>query len=361
MIRNPVDLLPENDASDLNIRLHAWELLDSPADPTHTCPECCEEHHVKVSTWHGFHPQHVAAATAEPAKATLVAAQSLADGEAVFTMRASQTPAAWPMILQGPLGLPLCDSLHFDNIDWQSSRCAACNQWLLTARASRPIASGEALRGPGPPLTLFLPNSAEPEYQLSFGGGARHNAPHATLDPDGPRTAGAGAALWGPVNARGRRECVAQMTLAAPSLSCSLHAEALGLRAALALADLTLGSPRHIRVVGDNLPVLRMAATNGRIRTPGIWEILEAPLVHASVQNWNCAWVAVRRKFNTVADGLATIGTQAAVQMAAGGDWTQSIRLWIQNPPRHFSSSLAWHQQWAVSLEENPLFDTAGI
>ena len=103
--------------------------------------------------------------------------------------------------------------------------------------------------------------------------------------------------------------------------------------------------------------MLRMAATNGRIRTNGIWELLEAPLIHASVQNWDCKWVAVRRKFNTVADGLATIGTQTAVQMAARGDGNLAIMLWMRNPPRERPPSLAWHQQWTIELAQNPLLD----
>ena len=339
------------------MNLNPWELLGSTPDTTHSCSECCEGHEVKAHTWHGSHQQRSAAASAEPARTTLVAASPLADGEKVFTARAPQVPATWPLVVQGPMGLPLRDSLLSDNISWQSSRCPACNHWLLTARASRPIATGEALRAPAPPNTLSLPDPIEPEYQLSFDGGARHNAPNASLDPDGPRAAGAGAALWGPVDGRGRRECIAQITLSAPSLSCSLHAEALGLRAAIALAGLVLGTPQNIRVVGDNLPVLRMAAANGRIRTPGIWELLEAPLMHTALQNWNCKWVAVRRKFNTAADKLATLGTVEAVQMAARREWAQTISLWTKDPLRAPPSAVAWHSQWSVRSVDIPLVE----
>ena len=112
-----------------------------------------------------------------------------------------------------------------------------------------------------------------------------------------------------------------------------------------------------MQVVGDNLPVLRMAATNGRVRTPGIWELLEAPVTHAALQEWNCRWVAVRRKFNSAADKLATVGTLEADQMAARNEWTHTIALWTEEPLRTPPSSLAWHNQWTVRTVANPLVD----
>ena len=99
------------------------------------------------------------------------------------------------------------------------------------------------------------------------------------------------------------------MTLAVPCLSCSMHAEALGLRAGLALVLLVLGKTSGLRVVpGDNLPVMRLAAANGRMKTPDIWEILEAPLMFSSLQDWDCRWTAA---FHTAVDFLHRCSPQS--------------------------------------------------
>ena len=76
--------------------------------------------------------------------------------------------------------------------------------------------------------------------------------------------------MWGPPNERRTREFIAQVVLSAAQLSCSMTAEALGLRAGLALALKITNHPGQIEVVGDNLPRLRMAATNGKVKTPQV-------------------------------------------------------------------------------------------
>ena len=123
---------------------------------------------------------------------------------------------------------------------------------------------------------------------MSFDGGARHTSPNASLDRDGPRAIGAGAILWGPPNDQGVRASIAQVVLTAPTLSSSMIAEALGLRAGLALALKVTTHPGRIEIVGDNLPILRMAASNGKVKTPEVWQILEAPLLHAASPGWQC-------------------------------------------------------------------------
>ena len=206
-----------------------------------------------------------------------------------------------------PLGQTHCP----DNIRWICTRCGECAAWRLAAIAIRLIVVGGLLHGPAPPHTMSLPTARPPTCQISFDGGARHCSPSSQLPTDGPRAAGTGtvAALWGPPDERGARACVAQLTLSTPTTSCSMMAEALGLRAGLAIVAYALGNPGRIGVVGDNLPVLRMAAGNGRIRLPEIWQILEEPLMHAATFGWECRWVAVRWTYNSAADQLATIGT----------------------------------------------------
>ena len=143
------------------------------------------------------------------------------------------------------------------------------------------------LHGPQPPrfaqVLLVDIGSLLRHFQISFDGGARHKSFTSELGPNGPRAVGAGAALWGFIEADGRRPCIGQVTLSVPTMACSMRAEALGLRAALALAAHALRQPNAINIIGDNLPILRMAAASGKVRAPGMWEILEAPLLHVSL------------------------------------------------------------------------------
>ena len=223
-------------------------------------------------------------------------------------------------------------------------RCPACRRWLLLAKASCAIAAGDLLRGPKPPDTLPHKMLTEPEYLISFDGGARHRSPNAALPSEGPRAVGAGAAIWGTPNERGLRPCIAQLVASVPSHSSSMAAEAIGLRAGIALAAYTLGRIANIGVVGDNLPVMRLAAGNGRVRSPGIWEILEEPLIHTALNMWQCHWYAVRRSYNGAADTLATLGTLQAVDRAAAALWRPTVSLWEAQPSSHNTRELLWHK-----------------
>ena len=134
-----------------------------------------------------------------------------------------------------------------------------------------------------------------------------------------------------------------------------MTAEALGLRAGLALALKVAGHPGRIQIVGDNLPILRMAAGNGRIRKPHIWQILEEPLLHAAVQGWDCEWIAVRRAYNAAADKLATIGTLAAVEAAVAGINTEpSLSIWEAQLQAGRPEALPWHTGWPISRAHAP-------
>ena len=357
-----MDPLGPINPANLSDMLQMWEFAETTPGTLERCSECCQGLPPAVHTWHGPHPDRRAAASPATSMPTLRASRSVNDGETLFVFRAQQSPAAWPFTIEGPQGRPLEDSLLPDNIEWVSARCSACQCFLLTARANREIPMGSCLCGPRPPEVLDLPQRTESEYLLSFDGGARHRSPETSLPSDGPRAVGAGAALWGPMDLRGHRNCIAQVALAVPSLSCSMHAEAIGLRSGLALVFLILGNPNGLSVVGDNLPVLRLAATNGRVRTPGIWETLEAPLMFSALQDWDCRWTAVRRHLNSTADGLATLGTHAAVNSAARGVFDPSIQLWT-SCDRVISNrrtvELPWHANWPVTMSATPLFERA--
>ena len=242
-----------------------------------TCGACGADRPTVVQTWCGPHPQRGATASNGSPRAGLRTQVPIPDGSVVLALRSRRSPAAWPFQARGPRGMPITDSHLPNNVLWTEQRCPACRQWLLIARASRNIETGELLRSDRLPGVLANDAIPEDDYIVSFDGGARHRSPNATLPEDGPRAVGAGAAIWGQADHNGIRQYLAQLTASVPSLSSSMAAEAIGLRAGLALAAYTLGRVRNIGVLGDNLPVMRFAAANGRVRTPGIWEILEAP------------------------------------------------------------------------------------
>ena len=194
-----------------------------------------------------------------------------------------------------------------------------------------------------------------PTFVVSFDGGARHKSPQHCLPESGPRVAGVGAAIWGPPDDRGRRQCIAQATIACPNLGDSMSAEAAGLRLGIALVVRTLPHAASVGILGDNLPVMRLGAGNGKIRTPGIWEILEAPLLHIAVREWRCQWFAVRRRYNKSADALATLGTYRAIERAATGQCEPDIHIWSTYPEARDGQPLPWHSDWEVTHSANPL------
>ena len=132
-------------------------------------------------------------------------------------------------------------------------------------------------------------------------------------------------------------------------------AEALGLRAGIALAHMITDFPGPIEVVGDNLPVLKMAAGNGRVRGTEAWPALEAPLLHVATQGWPCQWIAVRRIYNAAADHVATNGTEHAVDCAVSGVLQPSLRLWLSQPGLA-QGPLPWHTGWNQSLVVDPFW-----
>lgn len=324
-------------------------------DRANSCLSCGHNGNGGVRTWHGKHAQRAAYCQPEMPRAALVATETFPDGEQVLTLSAHSVPAAWPFGVQGPMGWPVEASQQGDNIRWTCFRCPQCSLWKLTAHATREIETGDLLRGPAPPQTQVLLSDSPPRYLVAFDGGARHKSPTACLPKEGPRAAGAGAILWGPVNNEGHRPCLAQALVVAPWAHSSMTAEALGLRAALALTTLTTGHPGELCVVGDNLPIMRMAASNGKVRTRDVWHLLDEPLGFCAVQGWTCRWAAVRRNQNKAADALATIATLEAVGDAAKGNFQTRLLLWTNSPSDHGRQpTLLWHEPAPLMLAQPP-------
>ena len=341
-----------NEVCDLTDRRNQWtSARDHASAPCLTCGETFVR---SIRTWHGRHSDRTASCGPETPSAALITTRPVPDGSCMLSLSTPTTPATWPFGMDGPMGLPISDAEGEHNIEWRCARCPECQNWKLAAWATRDIEVGSLLRGPEPPRTLKLHAARTANYLVAFDGGARHRSPDNQL-PEGPRAAGAGAILWGPPDQNGSRACLGQAVIAAPAASSSLVAEALGFRAAIALTLLAVGHPGEVSVVGDNLGILRTAATNGRIRSAEVWQLLEAPITHATAERWACQWVAVRRFRNKTADALATIGTHQAVDLACAGDRDPQVTLWLSDRRRLQSNTrLPWHADWATTIADGP-------
>ena len=155
---------------------------------------------------------------------------------------------------------------------------------------------------------------------LTFDGGARHHGGGVVLPPDGAPAVGAGASLWTTPDAAGHRRCIMQLPSGLPLLRVSFCGEAAGL--AFGLRGVLAACPAHLwlNVMGDNLPIVRLGAATGTIRTDGVWAALEDPLMDLCYRRWLVAWAAVRREHNLAADDLATAGVLTALRLRERGD-----------------------------------------
>ena len=95
--------------------------------------------------------------------------------------------------------------------------------------------------------------------------------------------------------------------------------------------------------------MLRVAAGNGKIRTPEVWQALETPFIYTATHGWDCEWVAVRRTYNGAADHLATIGTCKAVDAAyANIDLNPWLEVWEESPGEFPLEEFPWHPGWRL-------------
>jgi len=214
------------------------------------------------------------------------------------------------------------------------------------------------MRAPSP-LTLTAGPTCPPHLLLSVDGGARSRRNGAPSSRE-LRWVGAGAAIWGPADVHGKRPCWAQACLADPHRHDSMEAEAAGLRMGIALVLALFTHPVTLQILGDNLPIIRLASANGRLRADRIWHTLERPLMHTIGQGWQCSWAAVRRHRNKMADHLATRGTLTAVAMSGSTDASPRIWLWISSgaclrPSGTDQHQLPWHPAIPIHRADHPL------
>ena len=183
-------------------------------------------------------------------------------------------------------------------------KCTSCGTYCLCFTALTPIGQGRLLTVDDLPADAILGPPAKKGKLISFDGGAGKST-------DGHTRAGAGAVLWSPLSSDGKRLPLAAAMAVCPSLPDSTAAEAMGLTLALALCRYAK-DPHNLTIIGDNLPLVRFAAGNGKPRTDLMWLLAGASLLAAAPLLTSTVWEAVRRCFNRGADRLATLAVKKA-------------------------------------------------
>ena len=205
------------------------------------------------------------------------------------------------------------------NAYWQVRRCHSCDTFTAVLVAASAIAQGEEVTVSEEYHVLgeYYP---PPPLEVTFDGGAR--------DVGGIRVAGASAILWGPEDGQGDRSRLRTAFVALPAEQYAQVAEAWGLRLGCQLLDKYDSHSLPCRsacVIGDNLPVVRYAASQGRLHRPHMQALLEHPLARLALSAWNLSWMAVRRRFNAAADEAATKALLAAAPLAKANQWSPMI------------------------------------
>ena len=125
-------------------------------------------------------------------------------------------------------------------------------------------------------------------YEVTFDGGAKAMG-------EG-RVAGVGATLWGPPDAEGARGVLRTSRLALPEEQYAQVAEAWGCRLALELVGKIKGRPSQVRIVGDNLAVVRFGAGEGRLQRAHMAALIGPAIGALHLRGWSLQWEAVRRR-----------------------------------------------------------------
>jgi len=229
-------------------------------------------------------------------------------GQSLGTLYGTAARGPWPLARSRWWPRPRVVEEHLATANWITTRCHECGEWRATLVASVDLPGGEEVTT-GPRTPIVTGHEREWPIEISFDGGARL--------VNGRRVAGAGVVVWGPLDLEGTRSVMARAVVAIPSHQHAAYAEAYGCYTALRWVVERGGDARTVRIAGDNLAVLRFCANVGRLRRPVLQGLLEGPLADAYARGWHIDWVAVRRRFNQEADGLATAGVHWARRLAA--------------------------------------------
>ena len=136
--------------------------------------------------------------------------------------------------------------------------------------------------------------------------------------------AGVGATLWRHEH-DGPPTLLAHASVALPGVDNAQVVEAVGCRSALSLLTGLAPTQRVVRIVGDNLAVIRYGVGTARLRRLHLQAHLEQGLGNALTNGWQLTWQAVRRRLNTAAYFWATQGVFLAARLRSQGVTTQKV------------------------------------
>lgn len=242
-------------------------------------------------------------------------------GQTLLRLFGTDLPALWPTASESWVPPPRVARSAADgdvNAAWISSECTLCGACHLTLVATAPMVAGTpVVTAPSPLLATVAPETHQ--WELTFDGGVRKHP------QTGEPHAGSGAILW--ERRDGDWKKVSVGVLALPYERRVPLAEAAGLRLGLHMLLAVPRRDRIIRVIGDNLAVVRHGAGTARLSAPTHALLLETALLDLQRQGWVVQWTAVRRRFNGGADELATEGVRWSWQRADHGLGTEAMRV----------------------------------
>ena len=310
--------------------LDTWYGPTFPSTVTEVSQPCCPAWiPPQVCNTREAHAQRKGLAQVERPEVNLVAMRALSPGTCCLMARAHGTPATWPILDTGILGLPFYTPGLQPNVYWTTHFCETCGCSTLTLITTKLVRNNDLLIAMPPPETIIRPITTQSRWKISFDGGARTQ--HGTLClPDGsPNASGAGVSLWYRGEFCNEFQSVAQMAIALPDTPWAIEAEAHGAAWGVALLRVVLGRPPPIEFMGDNLPILRLLSGEGKLTSPQVNNILAASIQHIQDWQWKVDWYAVRRAFNKMADALATLGVDEALRQTLSGQRRVVAQVWI--------------------------------
>ena len=277
------------------------------------------------------HAQRRGLAQTDRPEVNLVAMRALPAGTCCLMTRATDTPATWPILDTGTLGLPYHTPGLQPNVFWKAHFCETCGCSTLTLVTTRLVRDNELLIAMPPPDCIIRPMATKNRWKLSFDGGARTQYGTLCLPEGSPNVGGAGITLWYRGEFSDEYRAVAQIAVALPGTPWAIEAEAHGAVWGVALLRAVLGRPPPIDFMGDNLPILRLLSGEGKLTSPQVNNILASSIQHIQDWQWQVEWFAVRRAFNKMADALATLGVEEALRQELSGQRQVIAKVWIDS------------------------------
>ena len=223
-------------------------------------------------------------------------------GEVLASIAASKAPAHW-MHRHGWFPIPR-ERSHGANAHWTFFSCQHCHLVRADLIAQARIRDQGEVIVSCPPAHVTRCPTVLPGVEVSFDGSCGR--------PAQGGGGGAAAVFWSPPDRNGSRHIVKVLCVALGGALSAPVVETWGLR--LVLLDLCRrgqgrqafpDDDRTARIIGDNIPVIRYGASQGRLRNLDQAGLLEGPLTQAALQGWELSWPPVHRELNDAADFFA--------------------------------------------------------